>query len=85
MLKRLTAGTAIVLLAAAASGSVAREAVTREDGVTRVDVPTTKVRVDEETGATRVRVRTQDAAVDVDTDRGKVRIRVPYFNGDIRW
>jgi hypothetical protein len=73
------------LLAAAVLPASSEDMVTRRDGQTAVDAPTTKVRVDERSGATHVKVRTPDSQVDVDTDRGRVRIRVPYFDGDIRW
>ena len=65
--------------------AAATDAVTRTDDKTYVNVPTTRVAVDEQTGATRVRVRAPASRVDVDTERGQVRIRVPYFSGDIRW
>lgn len=83
---RLTAA-AIALVAGVilAEGATAQEMVVREDGKTRVDVPTTKVDVDERTGETRVRVRASASRIDVDTERGHVRIRVPYYSGDIRW
>lgn len=77
----LVAAVAVALITPA----TARDVVTRTDGKTAVDAPTTRVTVDEQTGDTRVRVRAADAKVDVDTERGRVRIRVPYFNGDIRW
>ena len=73
------------VLAGMAFPAAAGEVVTRQDGVTRVDSPTTKVRVDERSGATRVKVRAPTSRVDVDSERGRVRIRVPYFDGDIRW
>lgn len=73
-----TAGALLVLPAGATD-------VTRKDGTTVVEAPTTRVKVDEVTGDTRVRVRAPYSKVDVDTERGQVRIRVPYFNGDIRW
>jgi hypothetical protein len=81
-----------VLAAAAATAgamlvvpAVAEDLVTRKDGKTVVEAPTTRVAVDESTGDTRVRVRAPASKVDVDTERGHVRIRVPYFDGDIRW
>jgi len=79
-------GTVAIVAGALCTASVsAREVVTRENGVTRVDAPTTRVRVDEHTGDTRVKVRAPATKVDVDTDRRHVRIRVPYYSGDIRW
>ncbi|MGE0765498.1 MAG: hypothetical protein AB7L90_03455 [Hyphomicrobiaceae bacterium] len=80
----VAAGLALAITAFAFPAA-ARDFVTREDGVTRVKAPTTRVRVDEVTGATRVKVRARASRVDVDTDRGHVRIRVPYYSGDIRW
>ena len=77
--------TAVVAATVFAASAPARDVVTREDGVTRVDAPTTRVRVDEETGDTRVKVRAPATRVDVDTERRHVRIRVPYYSGDIRW
>jgi hypothetical protein len=59
--------------------------VVRENGVTDVKAPTTRVRVDEQTGSTRVKIRTHATRVNVDTDRRHVRIRVPYYSGDIYW
>ncbi|MGD9803176.1 MAG: hypothetical protein AB7E81_06140 [Hyphomicrobiaceae bacterium] len=80
----ITAGAALAIIALALPAT-ARDVVTREDGVTRVKAPTTRVRVDEVTGDTRVRVRAPATRVNVDTERGHVRIRVPYYSGDIRW
>lgn len=59
--------------------------VSRQNGVTSVDAPNTRVAVRESTGDARVRVRAPETKVDVATDRREVRIRVPYFSGDIRW
>lgn len=84
--RTVAAGTGAIIAATLATVSVsARDVVTRENGVTRVDAPTTRVRVDEYTGDTRVKVRAPATKVDVDTERGHVRIRVPYYSGDIRW
>ncbi len=78
--------TASTFVAVAALPAHATDtSVTRVDGKTYVEAPTTRVAVDERTGASRVKVRAPATRVDVDTDRGQVRIRVPYFNGDIRW
>ena len=86
-LKQTTAIATATILAAAlfAVSASARDVVTRGDGVTHVDAPTTRVRVDEYTGDTRVKVRAPATRVDVDTERRHVRIRVPYYSGDIRW
>ena len=82
---RLAPAAALLLAGLLAAPASARDVVTRQDGATRVDAPTTKVAVDEKTGETRVRVRAPETKVDVDTARGHVRIRVPYYSGDIRW
>lgn len=82
--KTITTG-AILALAALATPVAAQDVVRRGDGVTHVDAPTTRVRVDETTGDTRVKVRAPATRVDVDTDRRHVRIRVPFYSGDIRW
>lgn len=82
--KTVTAG-AVLAMAALALPSAARDVVTREDGITRVEAPTTRVRVDEVTGDTRVNVRAPGTHVDVDTERRHVRIRVPFYSGEIRW
>jgi len=82
--KARTAGAALTM-AALAWPVAAQDVVTREDGVTRVAAPTTRVRVDEVTGDTRVKVRAPATRVDVDTERRRVKIRVPFYNGDIRW
>lgn len=82
--KTVIAGAALAAVALAFPAA-ARDVVTRADGVTRVDAPTTRVRVDEVTGDTRVKVRAPASRVDVDTERRHVRIRVPYYSGDIRW
>jgi hypothetical protein len=76
---------ATALVAVGAATASARDVVTRTDGQTRVDAPTTRVKVDERTGSTRVKVHAQATRVAVDTDRGLVRIRVPGYSGDIRW
>jgi len=82
--KTITAGAALAMAALALPVS-AQNVVTRADGLTRVDAPTTRVRVDEVTGATRVKVRAPATRVNVDTERRHVRIRVPFYSGDIRW
>lgn len=79
-----------IAVAAAAAGALlilpaVAQDVTRKDGKTVVEAPTTRVAVEESTGDTRVRVRAPFTKVDVDTERGQVRIRVPYYSGDIRW
>ncbi len=75
----------VLILAPLAVPASARDVVTREDGKTIVDAPTTKVVTRERDGATRVKVRAPATKVDVDTERGHVRIRVPGYSGDIRW
>jgi hypothetical protein len=82
--KSMTAGIALTVVALALPAS-AHDVVTREDGVTRVEAPTTRVHVDEVTGDTRVKVRAPATRVDVDTEQREVRIRVPYYSGNIRW
>jgi len=83
-MKIVTASAALVT-AAAVLPAAAHDIVTRGDGITRVDAPTTRVRVDEVTRDTRVKVRAPATRVDVDTDRRHVRVRVPFYSGDIRW
>lgn len=84
--KTVAVGTGAILVATLGTVAVsARDVVTRDNGVTRVDAPTTRLRVDEETGDTRVKVRAPATKLDVDTERRHVRIRVPYYSGDIRW
>lgn len=77
--------SALAAVAVTALPASARDVVTRTDGRTHVDAPTTRVLVNERTGDTRVRVRAPHTRVDVDTQRREVRIRVPYYSGDIRW
>ena len=78
-------GGAALGMVALALPATAQDVVTREDGITRVDAPTTRVRVDEVTGDTRVKVQAPATRVDVDTERRHVKIRVPFYSGDIRW
>lgn len=81
----LAAASSMLVALAAFPAAATDTSVTRVDGKTYVEAPTTRVAVDEQTGASRVKVRAPATRVDVDTERGQVRIRVPYFNGDIRW
>jgi hypothetical protein len=83
--KSAAASVALLALGTLVGPVSAGDVVTREDGKTYVNAPTTRVAVDEYTGDTRVRVRAPATKVDVDTERREVRIRVPYFNSDIRW
>jgi hypothetical protein len=86
MKQTVAVGTGAILAATLFTVSAsARDVVTRENGVTRVDAPTTRIRVDEASGDARVKVRAPATKVDVGTERRHVRIRVPYYSGDIRW
>jgi hypothetical protein len=82
---KVFAAAAALVAATLALPVAAHDVVTRGDGITRVDAPTTRVRVDEITGDTRVKVRAPATRVNVDTERRHVRIRVPFYSGDIRW
>lgn len=84
-LARLAVAAAVVATGALLILPAIAQDVSRKDGKTVVEAPTTRVTVEENSGDTRVRVRAPYAKVDVDTERGLVRIRVPYYSGDIRW